>query len=348
MPVFVKAIISIVLVIFGIVFSNSAFFDENPLFGIEYLAEMLISMVLALVGFFIVPKAFFSVKEWFEKLIVKTTADIVHSFWEEYNRRAQEGREKKKREREEKKKNVDEAKKREQDLKNKLCGGILLDTSVLVDGRILDIAKTGFLGDKFVVPQFVLDELRLIADSKDTLKRKRGRRGFDVLKDLKKVPKTKVVIFDDVGKAKDVDKELVVLAKKCGVRVMTMDFNLAKAADVSGVRVLNINDLANAVKPVFIPGERMNLEVVQEGKGRGQGVGYLPDGTMVVVKDAKELISQEVLVEVTKTIQGSAGRMVFGKVVEEDVEGDESAKKKQGRDKKREKGKKKGVEKGSS
>lgn len=184
-----------------------------------------------------------------------------------------------------------------------------------MDGRVLDIFKTNFLCTNLIVPKFVIDELQLIADSEDSQKRGRGRLGLDVLKDLKKL--TKVVISEDGLNSKDsnVDKALVSLAKKYKLRLMTLDFNLNKVASVSGITILNINDLANSIRPAVLPGEKFEIKVVQEGKEVRQGVGYLENGTMVVVEGAKDKVGKKVKVEVTKVIQSSAGKMIFAKTV---------------------------------
>jgi uncharacterized protein YacL len=190
----------------------------------------------------------------------------------------------------------------------------LLDTSVIIDGRIADISQTGFMEGLLVVPQFVLTELQHIADSSDTLKRTRGRRGLDVLKTLQTERSSAVLIveedFDDI---QEVDLKLMKLAKKMNGIVVTNDFNLNKVCDLHQVRVLNINDLANAVKPVVIPGEIMHVVVIKDGKEHNQGVAYLDDGTMIVVEGGKSYIGQAINVEVTSVLQTSAGRMIFAK-----------------------------------
>lgn len=190
----------------------------------------------------------------------------------------------------------------------------LLDTSVIIDGRITDISETGFIEGVLVVPQFVLTELQHIADSSDTLKRTRGRRGLDVLKKLKAERATAVLIVeDDFEDIQEVDLKLVRLAKKMNGIVVTNDFNLNKVCELHQVRVLNINDLANAVKPVVIPGEIMHVVVIKDGKEHNQGVAYLDDGTMIVVEGGKSYIGQAINVEVTSVLQTSAGRMIFAK-----------------------------------
>ncbi|MGG0657161.1 PIN/TRAM domain-containing protein [Rummeliibacillus pycnus] len=190
----------------------------------------------------------------------------------------------------------------------------LLDTSVIIDGRIADISETGFVEGILVVPQFVLTELQHIADSSDTLKRTRGRRGLDILRKLQDERASHVLItevdFDDV---QEVDLKLVRLAKKMGGQILTNDFNLNKVCDLHNVKVLNINDLANAVKPVVIPGEEMHVVVIKDGKEHNQGVAYLDDGTMIVVEEGRSYIGQAIVVTVTSVLQTSAGRMIFAK-----------------------------------
>lgn len=190
----------------------------------------------------------------------------------------------------------------------------ILDTSVIIDGRIADIAAAGFLEGILVVPQFVLTELQHIADSSDTLKRTKGRRGLDVLKKLQTDEGTNILITDeDFNDVAEVDLKLVRLAKSMGGFVVTNDFNLNKVADLHGVSVLNVNDLANAVKPVVIPGEEMHVIVIKDGKEHNQGVAYLDDGTMIVVEDGKHHIGNAIDVVVTSVLQTSAGRMIFAK-----------------------------------
>ncbi|MFC1491273.1 PIN/TRAM domain-containing protein [Nitrospinota bacterium] len=191
----------------------------------------------------------------------------------------------------------------------------ILDTSVIIDGRIADICEAGFLDGPLVLPQFVLHELQQIADSSDSLKRNRGRRGLEILKKIQQSPDLDIQILDtDFPKVREVDSKLVLLAKETGGKVMTNDFNLNKVAELQGVSVLNINELANAVKPVVLPGEVMNVLVLKEGKELGQGVGYLDDGTMVVVDQAKDHIGDNVSVSVTSVLQTTAGRMIFTKL----------------------------------
>jgi len=189
---------------------------------------------------------------------------------------------------------------------------LLLDTSVIIDGRIADIAKTGFLLGTLTVPRFVLNELQYIADSADSLRRNRGRRGLEVLDRLQNTPEVKIVFSDqDPTDANQVDDKLISLARQGSALIITNDYNLNRVARLQGVRILNINELANAVKSVYLPGEEIPLKIIQEGKEMGQGVGYLEDGTMVVVENGRRYINQEVLVQVTKVLQTNAGRLIF-------------------------------------
>jgi uncharacterized protein YacL len=194
------------------------------------------------------------------------------------------------------------------------AGMTLIDTSVVIDGRIADVAETGFLGGALAIPQFVLRELQLVADSADVLKRNRGRRGLDILQRLQKMPQLNVQILDDdFPNIRDVDMKLVELGKQYGCKVVTNDFNLNKVAHLHGVQVLNINELANALKPVVLPGEIMRVFVIKEGKEYNQGVAYLDDGTMVVIDNARRLISKTIDVTVTSVLQTTAGKMIFGR-----------------------------------
>ncbi|MFC4765975.1 PIN/TRAM domain-containing protein [Effusibacillus consociatus] len=196
----------------------------------------------------------------------------------------------------------------------KLGDAKILDTSVIIDGRIADIVKTGFLDGSLVIPTFVLEELQHIADSSDVLKRNRGRRGLDILNRIQKELKIKVNIMEiDFEDIQEVDSKLIRLAKQINGKVVTNDFNLNKVCELQGVDVLNINDLANAVKPVVLPGEEILVQVIKDGKEYGQGIGYLDDGTMIVVEGGKEFIGTRLEVMVTSVLQTSAGRMIFAK-----------------------------------
>ena len=195
---------------------------------------------------------------------------------------------------------------------------ILLDTSVIIDGRVSDIARTGFLPGTLLIPRFVLNELQNIADSSDGMRRQRGRRGMEVLAELQKLPNVLVRISDiNVDGVREVDDKLVVLGKQLKCPVLTNDYNLNRIAELQGVTVLNINELANAIKSVVLPGEALRINIMQEGKDHSQGVGYMEDGTMVVVENGKEYIGEYMDVNITKVLQTAAGRMIFGRVDEE-------------------------------
>jgi uncharacterized protein YacL len=190
----------------------------------------------------------------------------------------------------------------------------ILDTSVIIDGRIADIAETGFLDGVLVIPQFVLHELQLVADSADSMKRNRGRRGLDILQRIQKMPHLNVqIVEEDFPAVREVDMKLIELAKIFDCKVITNDFNLNKVAQLHGVEVLNINELANSLKPIVLPGETMRVFILKEGKEYNQGVAYLDDGTMVVVDNAKKVISKTIDISVTSVLQTTAGKMIFGK-----------------------------------
>lgn len=195
----------------------------------------------------------------------------------------------------------------------------ILDTSVIIDGRIADIIEIGFIGGIFIIPQFILQELQHIADSPDPIRRSKGRRGLDILHRIQKIPSIKVkIIEEDFPKIKEVDSKLVALARGMNAKIITNDFNLNKVAQLQGVPVLNINELASVLKPVVLPGEILNLFIVKEGKEYNQGVAYLDDGTMVVIENARRLIGKSVEVIVTSVLQTTAGRMIFAKPKEEE------------------------------
>ena len=191
---------------------------------------------------------------------------------------------------------------------------ILLDTSVIIDGRVADIAKTGFLSGTLLIPRFVLNELQYIADSPDGLRRAHGRRGMEVLAELQKATSVLVRISDiDVDGVREVDDKLVILARQMKCPILTNDYNLNRVAELQGVTILNINELANAIKSVVLPGELMEVDVIQEGKEINQGVGYMEDGTMVVVENGNKYLNQQIHVTVTKVLQTAAGRMIFAR-----------------------------------
>jgi uncharacterized protein YacL len=195
---------------------------------------------------------------------------------------------------------------------------LVLDTSVIIDGRIADVAETGVLDQPIVIPRFVLQELQSIADSSDKLRRNRGRRGLDILNRLQKMTQIDVMIHDaeiaEVSKHREVDHRLVALAKHIGGKVVTNDYNLNKISKLQGIDVINLNDLANSLKPVVLPGEQMVVKLIKRGEEQGQGVGYLDDGTMVVVEQGGGHLNEMIKVQVTSVLQTSAGRMIFGKI----------------------------------
>src|SRR5438067_2619280 len=196
----------------------------------------------------------------------------------------------------------------------------ILDTSVIIDGRIADVCETGFMDGTMVIPQFVLKELQLVADSSDTLKRNRGRRGLDILQKVQKMSGVEVSISDlDFPEVKEVDLKLIELARALQGKIVTNDFNLNKVAQLRGVDVLNVNELANSLKPVVLPGELMKVFILKEGMEYNQGVAYLDDGTMVVVDNARRMISKTIDIVVTSVLQTTAGKMIFGRYIEAGV-----------------------------
>lgn len=293
------------VIFFGLGFSLSKniFFKEIPFFGYHTALEILAGVAFSAFGFFVLPLILMYVKYWIEALVVAAVSKVVSDFWELQSKRIQQAR------REKQRLKADEKSIRE---KQEMDNAILLDTSVLIDGRVLDVVKAGFLDRPFVVTQNVMNELQMLSDNKNKVKRSRGRMGLDVIKELKK--RVNVIVPDIKTKDKDVDATLVEYAKEKKIKLMTMDFNLNKVAKVSGITVLNINDLVNALKTVLLPGERFVVKVVQEGKEKKQGIGYLNDGTMVIVEDGIDKVGQEIEAVVIKVIQSSAGKIVFGEL----------------------------------
>lgn len=293
---FIRGVFAVIFLVLGFNFSRSAFFEEYPLFGIDYLAEVLLSLVFASFGFFTFPKLILISKGWVEGLVNKTVTSIVTDFWDQQSRKMNQAKREKQ-------------KKKEEQSREEFLNGVLVDTSVLIDGRLLDIVKTGFFEKTLVISKSVIKELQRVSDSKDKLKRRRGRRGLDVLKDLRKY--SKVLITETKTKEEDVDNSLVEFAKQHNLKLLTLDFNLSKVAEVAKVKVLNINLLVEALKTVFLPGEAIEVEIVDKGKERSQGIGYLEDGTMLVVENSKDLVGTKVKVRVSKVIQSPAGKMYF-------------------------------------
>jgi uncharacterized protein YacL len=193
---------------------------------------------------------------------------------------------------------------------------VVVDTSIIIDGRILDIVKTGFLESRFIIARFILNELQALADSTEHIKRQKGKRGIEVLHSLKKEPNVEVEIYnEDIEGVSSVDEKIVKLAQTLDAKILTTDYNLNRIAQLQGVKVLNINDLANALKPTFVAGERFQIKLIKEGKEHNQAIGYLEDGTMVVVENAKWLIGKITEIEVTSVLQSPSGRIVFTKLV---------------------------------
>ncbi len=297
----IRVSFAFIFFIFGFNFSRTTFFKEYPLFGVDYLAEILISVLAGLLGFYTIPLLGVKTKRWIEGQIHKTVNDIVYDFWSR-----QTGR-------------INQAKKEKQLLKTQnqqvlllnapALDGVVVDTSVLIDGRLLSLVKSGFFDKNLLVLKSVITELQQVADSKDKLKRQRGRKGLDILRDLRKI--TKVTIPEFNSKEKEVDDAVTDFAKQNKLKLLTLDFNLMKVAEVKGVEVLNINVLVEALKTVVLPGEDLKVKILQKGKEKSQGIGYLDDGTMVVVENAKELVGEELDVRVIKIIQSPAGKMLF-------------------------------------
>ena len=298
----IRFAVAVALTITAYILSNNLYFKENPLFGVPFFGQTLVSFAVGAFGVTVLPVILSTIGNWFEALVQKTVVRVASDFWEQQAKRAQESRRRKE---EEQQKGLTEGR------------SVVVDTSAIIDGRILDIVKAGFLDNPLIVPRVVLDELQLISDSSDVLKRQRGRRGLDILKDLKKV--TKVVILEsgqvevNDDKSLQVDKALVRIAKARNAKLATVDFNLNKVASVTGIKVINVNELSNAIKAVVLPGEALQIKIVQVGKEETQGVGYLPDGTMVVVEKGSDLVGKETTVDVVRIIQTPAGKMIFAK-----------------------------------
>jgi len=278
------------------------YFNKNPLLKIENLAESLISLALGFVVFSFSPYIAKGVSNWFENLFFKVLRRVVSDFLKVQSDRIKDAKIKKETSR---KLAMDE------DIKKREGSPVILDTSSIIDGRILEVIKLGFLDSLIIISESVIQELRHIADSKDPVRRQRGRRGLDILSEIKKI-KGKNFKAVNADSNEEVDKGLVKLAKKYKGRLATSDFNLNKAAKISGVKFMNINDLVNCLKTVVLPGEKLTVKLIQPGKEAHQGVGYLDDGTMVVVENGSVFVGGEVVeVTVKRVIQTSAGKMLF-------------------------------------
>ena len=281
----------------GFVTSN-LYFDPAPLFGVKFLGQSLSALLASVFGLFLFPIIIGQIRSWVQSIVDMAVKD---SFGQIQRIRSFR----------------DNPHEKNNGLRSqRYPSPVLLDTSAIIDGRIADIVTLGFLPLDFLVPQFILSELQHVADSSDVLKRNRGRRGLEILENLKRNPGVRVkIIENDFNRIKAVDSKLIKLAKVLKAKIITTDYNLNKVAAVSGVRVLNVNELANALKTVVLPGEKIKIKVIQEGKEPGQGVGYLPDGTMVVVEEGEELLNQTIEAEVSRIFQTAAGKMIFVKIL---------------------------------
>ncbi len=302
-----RTILGIIFFVGGVLASRNLLSDFK-LFDNPYLVQTLIALLSGIFGVFAVPFLVEKVRRWFESLITATVAKSLAPWTKQVSRQVG--------------KQIGKAVASRRKPKPPVpptspVPSVILDTSVIIDGRLLDILKTSFLDAPLIVPQFVLDELQRIADSSDDLRRQRGRRGLEILDEMKKDKETSLTVEEFTlspegeGKGEGVDKKLILMAKKLRAKIATVDFNLNKAASVSGIKILNVNELANSVKTVVLPGEKLKIKVTQKGKEEGQGVGYLEDGTMVVVENGESLLGQQVEVEVSRILQTAAGRMVF-------------------------------------
>ncbi len=304
----VKVLLGVLFYTLTFILSNTLIFKAYPFLNIPFFGEFILATALGLFGFHTVPLIFFSTKRWIEAFIQAAVSNIVWDFWEQQSKRMQTARRRRQRDRHQ------SDKKRMQE---KYEGGVVIDTSILIDGRIINIAKAGFFpGTQALILNSVINELHALSDSADDLKRQKGRRGLDNIEELKKITRAKV-IKEDLGKKDtlEVDKRLLFFAKNLGLRLMTLDFNLNKVAKTQNVKVLNLNELVESIKPEMIPGEKVKVKVVQKGKSKKQGVAYLPDGTMIVVEDGEPFVGEEVEVEVSRLIQSPAGKMIFSKIL---------------------------------
>lgn len=312
-----KIIIGSVLLIAGFVLSQN-WFVRDPLFKIPFLGQTLIAFLSATIGIYIIPYlvkiGVKGLKAWLAAVIRSSVSHSVGSFMATQAGRIKEGRVRRHAEGESIRSisEKDPSGRRPQD--DGRGGGVILDTSAIIDGRILPVIHLGFVNGEVVVPTFVLNELQSLADSSDDLKRAKGRRGLDLLEKLKKQIGKRFELIDMDVEGKDVDEKLLKMAKKLEAKVVTVDFNLNKTGRVSGVEILNVNDLANELRTPLIPGQKVEIKIIHEGKDRKQGVGYLPDGTMIVVEEAKDKIGEKIEVEVSRFLQTSAGKMVFARL----------------------------------
>lgn len=282
-------------------------FSRSALLNVPYLIQTLAAFVSAVIGFYLVPfvtvRTYQTIVKWLTTLIQVTVQTTVarsmgHFFAEQANR-------------------IRVGRSRVEPIVGPIVeeDGIklLVDTSAVIDGRIFDVARSGFLSGSLIVPTFVVSELQSLADSGDSLKRQRGRRGLNLLDEMRLEESISLSIWEGSVGGAGVDAKLIKLAKKIQAKIVTVDYNLNKAASLSGIKILNVNDLANLVKTVILPGEKIKIKLIHEGKEAGQGVGYLEDGTMIVVENVQGQIGSEIEVEVSRLLQTSAGKMIFAK-----------------------------------
>ena len=300
-----RIIWSFIFGLLGFFVSQAIYFGEYSLFHISLLGETIISAIFFLLIYFFGKLIISSIGRWLETLVGNTLLKILNEFWRVQSNRLVESI-----------RRADTTKEKVENVKdvnsNIIPGAVVLDTSTIIDGRILSVIKTGFMNSQIVVTQNVVDELQHMADKSDTLKRQKGRRGLDTLKDIRKAcGKGLFYIADLNDSTADVDKSLVSFCKKTKSRIATVDYNLNKTAQVAGIKVLNINLLANEIKTNLLPGDTMIVKLVQKGKEEKQAVAYLEDGTMLVVKDADAFVGKHKEIKVEKVLQTSAGRMIF-------------------------------------
>ncbi|PIS23131.1 hypothetical protein COT49_01740 [candidate division WWE3 bacterium CG08_land_8_20_14_0_20_40_13] len=294
----IKFIISLAFGVLAFFSARRWYFATNPLLEVSYFAETIIALIICAVSFFIFPILGKGLSGWIEETITKTVSLTLKKFIREQQLKN--------------KKKVAE-RKEEKERYQKYKGALFLDTSAIIDGRIVEVARAGFLLGKIVAPRFVLEEVQQVSDSSASLKRQRGRRGLDNVNELKKIIGKNFSILETKNGG-EVDKLLINYAKKYDAKLVTVDFNLNKLAKVSGITVLNVNDLASALTTVVLIGEKILVTIKQKGKEEDQGVGFLGDGTMVVVTGGQSFIGQEKEVEVTRVLQKEAGKMIFAKI----------------------------------
>lgn len=313
--IILKIVVAAILLVGGFLAAHFMYFQKYPLWNIPYLAQTLAAFLAAAIGFYVIPylykAAVKGIKAWLSAVIRSSVSQSVGAFMASQAGRVREARGRARG-------SIDNSKKKNgansQFSTFNSQFSTILDTSAVIDGRVFDLIKLEFLDGPVLVPNFVVNELQTLADSSDDLKRGKGRRGLDLLEDLKKEIGGRFVLLEEEVSGKDVDEKLMRLARKIEARVATVDFNLNKTARVSGLTILNVNDLANKLKTPVVPGDKLNIKIVHEGKDKEQGVGYLPDGTMIVVEGAKSLVGSKVDAEVTRFLQTSAGKMVFAKI----------------------------------